>query len=73
MENKPSSSARNSEKVKVNKFSGKHFNCGKNDHISRFCKSKRRQNESSNVDDNMIAIACNAELMKNNETWVGLG
>jgi len=31
---KASDSARNSEKVKVNKFSGKCFNCGKNDHKS---------------------------------------
>jgi len=63
-------SAHNSEKVNVNKFSGKCFNCGKNSHISRFCKSKRRQNESSDVNDAMIAIACNAELMNNNKMWV---
>jgi len=65
---KASGSAHNNDKV--NKFNGKCFNCDKNGHISRFYKSKRRQNESSNVDDPMIAIVCNAEIMNNNKTWV---
>jgi len=38
--------------------------------ISRFCKSKRRQNESSDINDAMNAIGYNAELTNNNKTWV---
>jgi len=56
--------------VKVNKFSGKCFNCGKNVHISRFCKSKRKQNIANDVKDAMIAIACKKVLMNNNKMWV---
>jgi len=68
IENKPSGSVRNSEKLKANKFSVKCFNCGKNGHISRFYKSKRIQNESSDVDNAMIVIAFNVELMDTNKT-----
>jgi len=57
----------NSAKTKVNKFNGKCFNYSKNSHISQFSKSNQRQNELCDIDDTMIAIACNAELMKNNK------
>lgn len=44
------------------KFKGKCYNCNKQGHMSRDCKSKPKRKEQNKTNDAMIAIACNTEL-----------
>lgn len=56
-------------KANTQKFVGKCYNCGKNGHMSRHCKSKQKSNESNEVDNVMTAIACNTEIVKKSKVW----
>lgn len=62
---KPKDNAR----ANINKFVGKCYNCGKNGHMSRHCKSKPKRNESNDERNAMTAIACNADIIKKSQTW----
>lgn len=56
-------------RANTNKFVGKCYNCGKNGHMSRHCKSKPKRNESNDEGNAMTAIACNADIIKKSKIW----
>jgi len=58
-----------STKAGTQRFDGKCFNCDKIGHKSRDCRAKQKQNKSSNTDNALTAIACNAELTTKSEVW----
>lgn len=51
-------------RANTNKFIGKCYNCGKNGHMSRQCRSKPKRSESNDEGNAMTAIACNADIKK---------
>jgi hypothetical protein len=58
-----------SARMNTPKFDGKCFNCDKVGHRSRDCRIKPKQNKTSNADNALTSIACNAELTTESGVW----